>query len=451
MWPQESTLHTRSHSNPVFPLCCKEGKVKLPPRREPPDFLKELLHSSTPRSRHFREAIRIYNAMFSFISLGGKVDRGINAGGGVYVYSISGQIYHNIGSLLPEEGQPPKFAQLYIHESRSELQNRLQLFPADDHSNPLRPEIVQGLQDMLDNNNVLVQTFRMARQRMNEAGVQEVKIKLFANHAHDGREYDLPTGNDVATLIVDETGQDTFQPDIIVQYKCSKLERINFHHPSLMALQYPLLFPYGEDGWHPGIPCIDDEENLWNDNTLSQCDYYAYRLQTRFDQSNALLLTGKLFQQYVVNAYALVEAERLEWIRNNQSKLRAHYVSGLLNAFLRGDSDLDLTGKHVILAASHTGSPRYKYENFQDAMAICRWLGYPDLFITFTCNANWPEIQFMVDLINSDGRKDINRSDIIARVFKLKLHQLMSEIKDKKFFGQQLDVTAATELFSIPC
>ncbi|CAL1414209.1 unnamed protein product [Linum trigynum] len=295
---------------------------------------------------------------------------------------------------------------------------------------------------MFDRNNVLVQTFRMAREKIHEGNVQEVKIKLFAKRTHDGREYDLPTGNDIAALIVDETGQDTYSPDIIVQYKSSQLERINFHHPSLMALQYPILFPYGEDGWHPDISCndVDDNdddnpENLWNDKSLSQCDYYAYRMQSRFQESNSLLLAGKLFQQYVVNAYALVEAERLDWIRNNQSKLRAHYVSGLLDAFLRGDSDLEMTGKHVILAASHTGSPRYKYENFQDAMAICRWLGYPDLFITFTCNANWPEIQFMVDLVNSDGRKDVNRSDIIARVFKLKLHQLMTEIRDKKIFG----------------
>ncbi|CAL1401734.1 unnamed protein product [Linum trigynum] len=213
---------------------------------------------------------------------------------------------------------------------------------------------------MFDRNNVLVQTFHMAREKISEATIEELKIKLFAKRAQDGREYDLPTGNDVAALIVDEIGQDTFEPDIIVQYKSSELERINYGHPSLMALQYPILFPYGEDGWHPDIPCVDEddeEEDLWNNNTLSQCDYYAYRLQTKFDQSNAMLLTGKLFQQYVVNAYALVEAERLDWIRNNQSKLRAHYVSGLVDAFLRGDSDLDSSGQHVILAASHTGSP----------------------------------------------------------------------------------------------
>lgn len=29
---------------------------------------------------------------------------------------------------------------------------------------------------------------------------------------------------------------------------------------------------------------------------------------------------------------------------------------------------------------------------YQDAMAIVREKGKPDLFVTFTCNPNWPEI-----------------------------------------------------------
>ena len=35
-------------------------------------------------------------------------------------------------------------------------------------------------------------------------------------------------------------------------------------------------------------------------------------------------------------------------------------------------------------------------ENYQDVMAICRWVGYPNLFITFTCNAKWLEIKLFM-------------------------------------------------------
>ncbi|CAN1769844.1 hypothetical protein LINPERHAP1_LOCUS11421 [Linum perenne] len=218
---------------------------------------------------------------------------------------------------------------------------------------------------MFDEHNVLVKVFRYARDRLNVADVENVKLKLQANRISDRREYDLP--------IMDESNE---------------MERVSFSHPSLMALQYPILFPHGEDGWHSSIMLSDTQDPL---KCVSQCDFYAYRIQTRLRESTNLLISGKLFQQYVVNAYAMVEAERLDWIKNNQKKLRMHYY-------------LTQIGQRVILASSHTGSPRYKYENFQDAMAICRTLGYPDLFITFTCNTNWPEVQFMVDLVQQSDK-----------------------------------------------
>ena len=47
----------------------------------------------------------------------------------------------------------------------------------------------------------------------------------------------------------------------------------------------------------------------------------------------------------------------------------------------------------VILPSSFTGGPRSLHEKSQDAMAYVRNYGKPDLFITMTCNPNWPEIK----------------------------------------------------------
>ena len=49
-------------------------------------------------------------------------------------------------------------------------------------------------------------------------------------------------------------------------------------------------------------------------------------------------------------------------------------------------------GRPVILPSSFIGSPRNMQQNYQDAMAIVRKFGKPDLFITVTCNPNWREI-----------------------------------------------------------
>ena len=69
-----------------------------------------------------------------------------------------------------------------------------------------------------------------------------------------------------------------------------------------------------------------------------------------------------------------------------------------MDAIVRGDSDCSRVGKTIILPSSHIGGPRCRAQNYQDAMAICRWDGYPDLFLTFTCNPKWPEINEMQNL-----------------------------------------------------
>ena len=73
-------------------------------------------------------------------------------------------------------------------------------------------------------------------------------------------------------------------------------------------------------------------------------------------------------------------------------------------------------GKIVMLPSTFVGSSRYVTQNDQDAMAIVRMKGKPDLFIKFTCNPNWCEIKD--DLI--PGQQTSDCSEICARVFHLK-------------------------------
>ncbi|CAI0480567.1 unnamed protein product, partial [Linum tenue] len=186
MWYLENVSSTRSAAPLLFSLCCKQGKVRLPRRRDPPEFLKTLLEGSTVIARHFRQFIRGYNGIFCFTSLGGKVDHSINNGAGVYVYSIGGQIYHRIGSLLPPEGTSPKFAQLYIYDTMNETRNRLDFYNQDREANPLRESVVEGLQAMLDENNILVQTFRTTRDRLNEGAIQQAHIRLLPSVCEEG-------------------------------------------------------------------------------------------------------------------------------------------------------------------------------------------------------------------------------------------------------------------------
>ena len=74
--------------------------------------------------------------------------------------------------------------------------------------------------------------------------------------------------------------------------------------------------------------------------------------------------------------------------------------------------------------------------NYQDAMAICQWAGYPGLFLTFTCNPKCPEIVSFLELIPGKNLEDW--PDIVARAFKIKLDALLQDIKKVEHFGKVL-------------
>ncbi|GKB01262.1 hypothetical protein Tco_0829306 [Tanacetum coccineum] len=70
----------------------------------------------------------------------------------------------------------------------------------------------------------------------------------------NARQYNKPTVAEVAALITNDFGDETPSRDIIVNKLHSGPKRISELHPTYMALQYPLLFLYGEDGFHDKIP-----------------------------------------------------------------------------------------------------------------------------------------------------------------------------------------------------
>lgn len=64
--------------------------------------------------------------MFSFTSMGGKVDASVNQSKGPRTFRLSGKNYDKIDSLLPTEGSSPRFAQLYIYDTENEVDHRIQ-------------------------------------------------------------------------------------------------------------------------------------------------------------------------------------------------------------------------------------------------------------------------------------------------------------------------------------
>ncbi len=112
-----------------------------------------------------------------------------------------------------------------------------------------------------------------------------------------------------------------------------------------------------------------------------------------------MLLQGdRLRHQYIVDAYAVIEQSRLKYLRLNKKKLRADLYQGLQDAIAVGDNSITTIGQRIILPSSFTVGPHHMVQNYQNAMAICKWAGCPDAFVTFTCNPQWLEIKRVLPL-----------------------------------------------------
>ncbi|GJT64223.1 ATP-dependent DNA helicase PIF1-like protein [Tanacetum coccineum] len=202
-----------------------------------------------------------------------------------YTFRINGQNYHRIGSLLPKEGIQPR------------------------------------LIEMLNQSSSIAKEFWIARDWFHSHGSINVELKLLGERTK-AQQYNKPTVAEVAALITNDFGDSLLTRDIIVDSKDTRPKQISELHPSYMALQYHLLFPYGE--------------------------------HQRNNQGTTLLRGGQIFQQYLVDAFTDVEEQRLKWTRNNQDALRVDLYHNVCDAVTRGDTNAEGLEKRIALPGTFT-------------------------------------------------------------------------------------------------
>lgn len=164
-------------------------------------------------------------------------------------------------------------------------------------------------------------------------------------------------------------------------------------------------------------------------------NFYAYRIMIKRNKNNHILRCRYLYHQFIVDMYARIESERLQYILFNQPKLRAEeyiHPRDAINNNIDRNLNLNNIGNMVILPSSYTGSPRHMQEYIQDAMTYVRAYGRLDLFITFTCNPQWEEIR--KNLYTGQAAHD--RHNITARAFQQKLKSLRDLIVNHHVCGE---------------
>ena len=220
------------------------------------------------------------------------------------------------------------------------------------------------------------------------------------------------------------------------------------------ALCYPIFFPYGEDGWGNELRKANDNKKITFINYLSsrvlmpEPDLFVLNQNGQLIQTNRFKICERLFQHYLAERYIKMEKYAFQWHKYNQSQIlgvngnpdevneeynndeREEFKGNEPNKTIDKDREISSNSSPTFLSESFTGGPRHLKKLARNALTIVSDLGSPTVFITATCNKNWPEIKFMLH----EGQAPVQRPDVICMVFHQRLNALINNIKHGKYF-----------------
>jgi hypothetical protein len=233
-------------------VCCFDGSLSIPDP-EIPESLNALIMSSAVQHH-----IRAYNMAMAMASVGHD-KKGFPDG----VFVMSGKSYHQVGTLIPNDGQPTCFAQIYTLDTESATDRRLQIF-----GDTLNREVLCALHNEMILHNRFVSEF----------------VRAVADDVH---ELIWTTEDNIMNMqmgaMVSAVGK---QRSIIIQRRgnihnsfAHDLQFIDDGHSLYHTLAYPLLFPTGARGWFSGMTRY--ERNSSTPRSVSLHDYGRYMLMHR--------------------------------------------------------------------------------------------------------------------------------------------------------------------------
>ncbi|PKK57873.1 hypothetical protein RhiirC2_797252 [Rhizophagus irregularis] len=139
----------------------------------------------------------------------------------------------------------------------------------------------------------------------------------------DLRCYNTFTASEVAAIMVSDGHElHTANRDILLKMCDGNLQRISKIHPSYDLLHYVLLFSNGDNSCHMDVSLIGS--------------------------------------QYIVNQYAKIEQNCLNYLKHNQVTLQTDLYNDVMDAIHTNDSTN--VGRRIILPSSFAGSPCQMYQ-----------------------------------------------------------------------------------------
>ena len=331
---------------------------------------------------------------------------------------FEGRLFHRMGSLLPEEGEKPRFAQVYILDPSQQSTQRIEIM---NISTKLSPREVTKMKDLLELVQKVVQQHNpyvkdiMQVLEIPEDQLEKGKIIISAKakpkNAHS-RVYNEQVNLNELSIVLNEEAHE--KHDFVINLRGGGQSIIHDLNPKAMPLHFTLLFLEGTHGWSTELKHANNPNKR-----VTAREWFCFHTHVRNTVSDYLFRAGRLFQEWILNAWITCETQNLKFLYHNQPLLRAdsyQNVQDYVNARINQENCQDpaeqenSVGRLVKMPSSYIKSKDWYNKQLQNAIAICRYFHKPTLFLTMTCNPKWPEI---TDHLLPD-QKAQDRPDIVA-------------------------------------
>jgi len=362
-------------------LCCNNGKWKVPPLPQLPPRISQIVQDAS-QTNNLSAQSRCLNNLFCFTAIGAS--KGFtHFDTGPPSVSITGRTYHRMFDISDNSHSLHWF--LYDERERQNTANRFNVPCA--WTNAVKAELYRC--------NPYVQHLRQFNSLPDSAttGLELGEFSSggdFAAIMHAANSTAIEPRNIV--IWRNRDAQPTFVPILSRHYE---------------PLQYPLLFPHGSPGW--GLT------NGINTLGLTQRQWYKSRILS----DDRFLTFGRLSCEYFCDMYSRIEEQHLNFIRRSLPKAA-------------DDINEHDAIQNIELPASFMGSRKWASEQTADSLALARVYGPPSLFITMTCNPDWPEIKARLQ----PGQHSCDAPTIVVRAFKLRVQRLLTILRSK--FGKMI-------------
>ncbi|GAA0182863.1 hypothetical protein LIER_30445 [Lithospermum erythrorhizon] len=203
------------------------------------------------KCKEFHNMIRTYNNHSAFTSIGMHCDETLQkTDHEIYTLRVQGQVHHYLDDLMPhDDSNKLSGIQFYFYD------------PERQASNPL--SIVPRLNSLIVEDLVVVMNYNPYSLFLKEASIldniDDYHIVIRSDPGLDQRTYSKPTSLEAAGIWT-ESASCEIDPydirDIRVYTKSCSTHKVQYYCACDDPLQYVLMFPNGEPGWHGNIPKV---------------------------------------------------------------------------------------------------------------------------------------------------------------------------------------------------